>query len=218
MAGSIAFSQVPCRLRESREERMGRGWRLATPPLVNAACMAALISFSVLQASSAVAADTLQFNKTKLADAREGYFTLSWNAFPSAAEYQLTTADGHCVYRGPLPKAFVSGLADGTYEYHVSAVDAGGQVLATTATPAVVQVEHWPLRLALALLTCGGIVFLVVVGLIVKGTQQARSQPLPAQPPSAMKPSDVNPSDVNPSALRPSALKPSAVKHSGDPT
>lgn len=184
--------------RQRREERAKSARSIATSPFSTSLRMALFISLSLLLASSAVADDKLQFNKTKLADAREGYFTLSWNAYPSAVEYQLTTADGHSVYRGVFPKAFVSGLADGTYEYHVDALDAGGQVLATTTSPAVVEVEHWSLRLALTLLTCGCVVFLVVVGLIVKGTLQARVQP----PPS----------------LAPSALEPSALKHRGDPT
>lgn len=145
--------------------------------LISSVRIAGFITFTLLHASSAVAAEPLQFNATQLVDAHEGYFTLSWNAYPSAVEYQLMAADGQSVYRGPLPKAFVSGLANGTYEYRVDALDARGQVLATTATPAVVEVEHWSLRLALALLTCGFAVFLVVVGLIVKGTWQTRSEP-----------------------------------------
>ena len=174
---SHCLPQVLAHSRECHEPRAGRAMSIAAPPLISSLRLAVFISLSLLQASPAVAADTLQFNKTKLTDVREGYFTLSWNAYPRATEYQLTTTDGQPVYRGPLPRAFVSGLADGTYEYRVNALDASGQVLASTATPTVVHVEHWSLRLAIVLLTCGFVVFLIIVGLIVKGTLQTRYQP-----------------------------------------
>ncbi len=187
MPCSISISQVK-QLEESatganRGERNYRRpvagrWRVDTwRPWSSSLRIAFFISLWLLHASSAVGVDKLQFSETDLDDVREGYFTLSWNACPSAAEYQLTAADGHAVYRGPLAKAFVSGLADGTYEYHVEALDIRGQVIATSAIPVVIEVKHWSLRLALGLLTCGLVVFLVVVGLIVKGALQTRSQP-----------------------------------------
>lgn len=169
--------QIPSRLWEGREQSVERIRRIAPPVLFSAVRMVALLSFSWLHAFSAVAGDRLQFSESNLSDVREGYFSLRWNTLPDAAEYRMTTADGRSVYRGRLPQAFVSGLADGTYEYQVDALDADGQVIATSATLAVVEVEHWSLGLALSLLACGFAVFVIVVALIVKGTLQTRSPP-----------------------------------------
>lgn len=187
MACSISISRAqqlkepaagPRRVERNYRRGLVARWREGDwRPWIGSLRIAVFISLFLLHASYAVGVDKLQFSETELGDAREGYFTLSWNACPSAAEYQLTAADGHTVYRGPLAKAFVSGLADGTYEYHVEALDIRGQVIATSAIPAVIEVKHWSLRLALGLLTCGLVVFLVVVGLIVKGALQTRSQP-----------------------------------------
>lgn len=133
------------------------------------------LSLVSLPVSPLAAESLLRFSETELSDVREGYFTLSWNALPDAAEYHVTRSDGQSVYRGPLPEAFVSGLSDGSYQYNVQASNKNGSVIATSDTPAVVVVEHWSLQLALLLFSCGLAVFLTLVGLIIKGTLQTRS-------------------------------------------
>ncbi|WDQ16423.1 hypothetical protein [Rhodopirellula sp. P2] len=75
------------------------------------------------------------------------------------------------VYEGTLPIAFVSGLPDGTYRYHVEALNAEGELLARSDMPATVQVLHWPVWQALVLLVIGALVFLAVVVVIVQGTR-----------------------------------------------
>ncbi|MFG0267894.1 MAG: hypothetical protein ACF8AM_22485 [Rhodopirellula sp. JB055] len=75
------------------------------------------------------------------------------------------------VYEGTLPIAFVSGLPDGTYLYHVEALNSEGEVVARSETPATVQVQHWPVWQAMVLLAVGAVVFLAVVAVIVRGTR-----------------------------------------------
>ncbi|WP_236696022.1 hypothetical protein [Rhodopirellula islandica] len=75
------------------------------------------------------------------------------------------------VYEGTLPIAFVSGLPDGMYRYHVEALDAEGELIARSEMPATVQVLHWPVWQAMVLLVIGALVFLAVVVVIVQGTR-----------------------------------------------
>lgn len=120
-------------------------------------------------------ADALLFDETELSDVREGYVTLSWNVKPQASEYQLISSDGQTVYRGALPQAFVSGLADGSHTYDVVALDAKGEVIARSSVSAVVQVQHWSLGLAGLLFACGLVVFVAIVALIVLGTLRSQA-------------------------------------------
>ncbi|GAB5517288.1 hypothetical protein [Rhodopirellula baltica] len=92
----------------------------------------------------------------------------------SSAEEAEKGAAERVVYEGSLPTAFVSGLSDGTYRYHVEALDANGRVIAVSEVPATVQVLHWPMWQATLLLAIGAIVFLAVIIVIVRGTWMHR--------------------------------------------
>jgi hypothetical protein len=114
--------------------------------------------------------EALRFDQVEFDPVREGYLSLSWNSIPVAVQYQLRDDAGGLIYEGPLSEAFVSGLADGTYRFHVTALDATGHLLATSDVPATVHVEHWSLPFALSLFSTGLVVFLVLVGLLRRGS------------------------------------------------
>ncbi|KAA5539075.1 hypothetical protein FYK55_25390 [Roseiconus nitratireducens] len=134
---------------------------------------------------AAESSQSLQFDQTRF-EAAEGYLTLTWNELNSAAEYSVRQDSGLEVYRGPLPEAFVSGLPDGTYQFTVDALDTQGQVIARSAQPAVVEVVHWPLRMALALFFGGLVIFLLLIAVIIRGAlgqpEEAAAEPSTTQP------------------------------------
>lgn len=117
------------------------------------------------------APNELQFEKTQLDLSREGYASLTWNVLPGAAIYQVTDAAGKVRYAGALPECFVSGLADGSYQFQLTAIDGSGQVIAKAEEPAVLTVSHWPLGYALIAFAVGLTVMCFVVGMIVVGTR-----------------------------------------------
>ncbi|WP_442506395.1 hypothetical protein SH528x_005238 [Novipirellula sp. SH528] len=124
----------------------------------------------------------LAFEQTEFPVNKEGYLSLNWNKVPGASEYVLLDAEQRVQYRGAFPVAFVSGLSNGTYPFHVQAKDADGDVIATTQIPAVVVVRHWPLTYAVGLFSVGLAVFLVLVFLITWGSWRA--------PPESDEPSE----------------------------
>lgn len=117
----------------------------------------------------------IRFEGTDDAISQEGYATLAWQPIATAMEYRLLGESSEPIYRGPLPQAFVSGLLDGDYEFHVHAYDSTGVLIASSQTPARVVVRHWPLALALSLFASGLVVFLSIVGLIILGSRMHRA-------------------------------------------
>lgn len=124
--------------------------------------------------------DELVFSETRFDVARVGHVSLSWNSIEAAAEYVVSDSQGDVPYRGAFPQAFVSGLSDGTYTFTVTAFDENGQQIATSAKPAIVLVQHWPLWQAMTLLGIGLIVFLVIISLIWLGWRSDRAELLRA--------------------------------------
>ncbi|WP_146530254.1 hypothetical protein [Novipirellula artificiosorum] len=116
---------------------------------------------------------TLAFEETVFDDVREGYVSLAWNPVEGASEYIVTEHGGVTPYRGAFRKAFVSGLADGTYRYQVRAYDESGTLLLESTTDAVVQVNHWPLWQAIALFVMGLLLFLTLISVIVLGASSS---------------------------------------------
>jgi hypothetical protein len=116
----------------------------------------------------------IRFEETDDAISQEGYVTLAWQPTAATIEYRLMGESSEPIYRGPLPQAFVSGLVDGDYEFHVHAYDSTGVLIASSQTPARVVVRHWPLALALSLFASGLVVFLSIVGLIILGSRMHR--------------------------------------------
>lgn len=122
-----------------------------------------------VSAGQAASLPHLVFDETRIDDAREGHATLTWTALAKASSYRVSNADGNILYRGAFPQAFVSGLEDGEHRFTVAALDAAGQTLAISPTPAVVMVRHWPLAQALLLLAVGGLVFIALVVVLAYG-------------------------------------------------
>ncbi len=106
---------------------------------------------------------------------REGHVSLNWNSIEGVEEYRLTDETGAVLYRGAFERAFMSGLPDGRHTFTLEALDAEGQVLATSERPAVVQVEHWPLEQALALFAVGFVVVVALVTVIITGAVRSRA-------------------------------------------
>ncbi|WP_146597564.1 hypothetical protein [Novipirellula galeiformis] len=120
---------------------------------------------------------SLAFEETSFSLNKEGYLSLRWNEISDATQYILVDQQQRELYRGAFPVAFVSGLSDGTHPFHVQALDADGSVIATTRDPAVVVVEHWPMRYAIGLFVVGLAVFVTLLALIVRGSTRPRSVP-----------------------------------------
>lgn len=119
---------------------------------------------------------SLAFEVDQFSDVREGYVSLEWNDVDAAAAYSVTDYGGVEVFRGSRPQAFVSGLSDGDHAFSVTAVDATGNAIARSLTPATVTVNHWPLGLAIALFLCGLLVFLSLIGVLVTGIRRGSSK------------------------------------------
>lgn len=116
-------------------------------------------------------ATEIEFTESRWDPMREGYATLEWNRVDGAAEYELLDSIGSVVYRGVLTKAFLSGLPDGRYQYHVRAIDENNQVLASSTVAAELQVEHWSTPLFLSLFAIGLVVVLAVAAVLISGAK-----------------------------------------------
>lgn len=119
---------------------------------------------------------TIAFTEPLHEDVREGYVTLEWNEIDDARRYELIDSDGALVYSGPLPQAFLSGLSDGSYQYSVRALSGTNEIIASSEAPAVVKVEHWPMRYVVVLFLVGLVVVIAVVVVIVRGAQEQGAQ------------------------------------------
>ena len=114
-----------------------------------------------------------------------GYLKLSWEwpGEAGSAEFELQQSAGIdfsepvILYRGPDYATFLSGLRNGTYYYrlraHSKAED--GQVSEWTE-PMKVEVKHHSLQLAFTLFGVGAVVFLLTVGIVVRGARMASAQ------------------------------------------
>ena len=125
--------------------------------------------------SSAAGMTPLMFEDALHTGLREGHVSLSWNRVEEVQEYRLTDDRGVVVYRGEFERAFVSGLPDGTHTFFLQAFDADGQLLASSESPAVVEVQHWPLQYALASFLVGLIVVVALIAVIITGAFRTRA-------------------------------------------
>ncbi|WP_145082345.1 hypothetical protein [Aureliella helgolandensis] len=127
--------------------------------------------------ASALAVPEIEFDQRQFPLVREGYLSLKWQPVESATTYAVIDDEQREVYRGVWNSAFLSGLGDGEYAFHVEAYDAAGGRLAQTSVPAQVKVEHWPLAQAMTLFAIGLILFVLLLVVIAGGaTLGKRSQ------------------------------------------
>lgn len=126
----------------------------------------------------------LEFEQTQFDTLKEGYVELRWTdlreetAYGGEVQYVVEDNHGDVVYRGPRPRAFVSGLSDGDYAYRVTAYGPEGKLLGRSDKTADVTVAHWPLEQALALFFVGLVIFVAVVSTITWGAIRTRSSGL----------------------------------------
>ncbi|WP_153558221.1 hypothetical protein [Roseimaritima sediminicola] len=117
------------------------------------------------------AATALKFQQQHFDEVSEGHLSLKWNEVEAATEYRVVDERDVTMYRGHVPQAFISGLADGEHRFEVFAVDARGEVLAETETPATVHVQHWSLTSAFGLFACGAVVLVSVLLVLLWGAR-----------------------------------------------
>lgn len=117
----------------------------------------------------------LVFEKTRIENVREGYQTIRWEPLERATRYDVVDVDGLQFYSGDQNEAFLSGLPDGEHAFTVHAFGNDGTLIGSSRTPVVIEVQHWPIEQAWALLALGAVVFVVMIGMIVVGATQAQS-------------------------------------------
>lgn len=108
----------------------------------------------------------------------DGHIKLSWSLMESVDGYEIqqsTDPDferSKIIYNGPDLATFISGLKNGTYYYRVRAKGSDWSNVIT------IHVRHHSLQLAFMLFALGGIVFLLTVFVVVKGTLQYSKNPI----------------------------------------
>lgn len=107
-------------------------------------------------------------------EADEGHVTLAWTAVAREASYELQQADDPAFenavtrYKGPDLAFFTSGLPEGSHYFRVRATVEDGR---HPGWSPVMEVQvHYPSReRVLVLLSVGGLLFLVLVGVVIIG-------------------------------------------------
>ncbi len=96
-----------------------------------------------------------------------GGFTLAWEAEEPVVLEQATGpdhGDTRILYQGGDTSTVISGLPDGEYRFRLRAADAD-----TWADEATVVVEHHSLARAFGFFAVGAVVFLGLIGAILRG-------------------------------------------------
>lgn len=97
----------------------------------------------------------------------DGGFTLSWEADTAVVLEQATGpdhADARVIYEGGDSSTVISGLPDGDYRFRLRAAEAHDW-----ADQATVTVAHHSLARAFGFFAVGAVVFLVLIGAILRG-------------------------------------------------
>ena len=97
----------------------------------------------------------------------DGGFTLAWEADGPVVLEQATGpdhGDARTLYEGGDTSTVISGLPDGEYRFRLRAADADAW-----GDEATVVVEHHSLARAFGFFAVGAVVFLVLIGAILRG-------------------------------------------------
>ncbi|MFO7955288.1 hypothetical protein [Thioalkalivibrio sp.] len=97
----------------------------------------------------------------------DGGFTLAWESDETVVLEQGTGpdhGDARIVYEGGDTSTVISGLPDGEYRFRLRAADRDAW-----ADEATVVVEHHSLARAFGFFSVGAVVFLVLIGAILRG-------------------------------------------------
>ncbi|MCA9185297.1 MAG: hypothetical protein R3E01_05770 [Pirellulaceae bacterium] len=113
-----------------------------------------------------------------------GHATLRWEPVPASGSYRIVEAnDSDAVYyEGSQTQAFLSGLENGEYAFHVLAHDTSQRQIARSQKAIVVQVSHYSLSQALLLFAIGLVVVVIMLGVIVRGTWYPQAVSLERHP------------------------------------
>ncbi|WP_018948343.1 hypothetical protein [Thioalkalivibrio sp. ALMg11] len=99
----------------------------------------------------------------------DGGFTLAWEADAPVVLEQASGPDhanARILYEGGDTSTVISGLPDGDYRFRLRAADADAEQWADQAT---VTVKHHSLARAFGFFAVGAVVFLVLIGAILRG-------------------------------------------------
>lgn len=128
-----------------------------------------------------------EFVNPSIEKTESGYIKLSWRTAETAPNnaapiFELQQADNPDfdsntqIYRGQDYATFISGLPDGNYFYRLRHVSPEGDRQSDWSTPILVQVEHHALELAFLLFGIGATVFLLTVGIVIKGIRSSEEK------------------------------------------
>jgi hypothetical protein len=127
-----------------------------------------------------------EFVPPSLEKTESGYIKLSWRTEEvqpdTALIFELQQADNPdfapntLIYRGKDYATFISGLPDGNYYYRLRCVSQESDKKSDWSRPKLVLVEHHALRLALLLFGIGATVFLLTVGIVIKGIRSSEEK------------------------------------------
>ena len=118
------------------------------------------------QSASEASPEAPTFSETGPLTSDTGQVTFEWQAF-EPTRLSITDDNGRSrpIYRGQGDRLFMSGLDDGRYRVELIGEDSG------TGDAIMVEVRHQSLTRALLLTLLGGIVFLVVLAIILRGAR-----------------------------------------------
>lgn len=119
------------------------------------------------------------------ASTNQGHLLLQWEAAgteePAIFELQQAAdaafSPARTAYRGPDAGTYVSGLPEGSTWFRVRAIAAGDAETETPgpwSEPLRVEVDYVSMTTVTLLMTCGLVMLLTLVGLILVGTRRAR--------------------------------------------
>jgi len=119
-------------------------------------------------------------SSTTLATAGYYQLTWSWPDAPDNTSYALiettsanTLANGREIYEGPDLASVISGKRNGTYQYIVRALSAGGKVLARS-NPLKIVVSHHSLIRAWLVFGLGAVIFIATLLVILRESAKQR--------------------------------------------
>lgn len=122
------------------------------------------------------------FDNNRKEVTKSGYIKLRWR-WPEGPKEQenyqfelqqsdtTTFDDPKIIYKGPDYATFLSGMRNGDYYHRIRAIARNGTDTSKWSDPVLVQVRHHSLALAFSLFGIGALVFLITVGIVIKGVR-----------------------------------------------
>ncbi len=122
-----------------------------------------------------------QFDNPTSNQTQSGQIKLEWNLSgeiqnEDSLQFELQEAQSKefanpkTLYTGPNYASYLSGLPNGIYYYRVRIVNDAGNAASPWSEVVSATVEHYSKGLTYSLLSVGGVVFLLTIGVVVHGT------------------------------------------------